>query len=543
VKSGDQSTTAGHKRATAQDRPGEDQKSQVFMYYLTATAVTCGALVMVIEVLGSRVLGPFFGVSLFVWTSLITVTLVALALGYALGGILSDRRGTPGYLYGIILAAGILVLAIPAAKGVLLKASLPLGLRMGALVSSLLLFGPSLFLLGCVSPYIVKIAATEMKSLGRTVGFFYALSTGGSFIGTLLTGFVLIAYLGINRIFEAAGLILIAISLGYFAFFRKKYPLLVFLILPALFLFHAHTPVSKVMANGTRATEIFSKDSFYGNLKVVDYSYGPVHTRELLIDGLIQGGVDMNNGLSVYAYAYAVQYLPYMLNPSGKNCLVIGLGAGLVPMWYDKKGIRTDVVDIDPEVVAIARKFFGFNISGKTIISDARHFLMTTKENYDYVVLDVFNGDTTPGHVLSLEAIRLIKERMSDRGILAINLVGSLKEKNLMTASVVKTLESVFTVVDVYPLFNKDRDNGNMAIIAYAAPRISSNPDMFRKIPVHLLARKEIDRLMDQPFHFPGGTPSFVLTDDYNPIDIHDNWLKEIVRKNILEGTDWEILI
>ena len=194
-----------------------------FTYYLIMTAMLCGALVMVIEVLGSRVIGPFFGVSLFVWTSLITVTLVALAAGYAAGGVLADKKADPDYLYAIILAAGLLVLAVPWSKAVVLKATLPLGLRLGALASALLLFGPSLFLLGCVSPYIVRLAAREMTSIGRTVGLFYALSTVGSFFGTLLTGFVLIAWLGVSRIFHVTGLLLIALAVVYFIIVKRRF--------------------------------------------------------------------------------------------------------------------------------------------------------------------------------------------------------------------------------------------------------------------------------------------------------------------------------
>jgi hypothetical protein len=93
-----------------------------FIMYLIITAIVCGALIMVVEILGSRVIGPFFGVSLFVWTSLITVTLIALAAGYAVGGLISDRKRSPDYLYGIILVAGFLVLVIPIMKGVVLGA-------------------------------------------------------------------------------------------------------------------------------------------------------------------------------------------------------------------------------------------------------------------------------------------------------------------------------------------------------------------------------------------------------------------------------------
>src|SRR5512145_1276773 len=127
--------------------------SRSFLLFLLFTAVVCGALIMVIEVLGSRVIGPFFGVSLFVWTSLITVTLVALAAGYALGGYLADRHGNADWLYGLIIAAGVAVCLVPLAKAPVLKASLALGLRVGSLAGSAALFGVPLLLLGCVSPY------------------------------------------------------------------------------------------------------------------------------------------------------------------------------------------------------------------------------------------------------------------------------------------------------------------------------------------------------------------------------------------------------
>jgi spermidine synthase len=525
------------------DTPMSTPVARVFTYYLVATAMICGALVMVIEVLGSRVLGPFFGVSLFVWTSLITVTLVALAAGYAVGGILSDRKGDAAYLYGIILAAGILVLLIPALKPMVLKACLPLGLRMGALVSALLLFGPSLFLLGCVSPYIVKLAAREMSSIGRTVGLFYALSTLGSFAGTLLTGFVLIAYLGVNRIFEVTGLVLAGLALFYFFLFKGKAAAPLLLAVPLALLFQAPLPVSKVMPSGTTVTEVFSRDSFYGSVKVVDYSHGQAHTRELMIDGLIQGGMDMNNRLSIYEYAYLLEMLPYHINPDGRNCLVIGLGAGLVPMWYEQQGIRTDVVDIDPVVVDIARRFFGFRVSGEVILSDARHYLMTAGRSYDYVVLDVFNGDTTPGHILSREALQMVRARMSERGVLAINLIGSLTERNLMTASVVKTLRSVFDQVDIYQAGSYENGHGNLAILAYSFAPVPRMRSAARDFPVHAMAREGVEHAFTRPVQMPEHASAFVLSDDYNPIDFFDSSLKEDVRRDILKNTDWDILI
>lgn len=519
------------------------QHSKGFIAYLIATTALCGALVMVLEVLGSRVIGPFFGVSLFVWTSLITVAMVALAIGYAIGGHLSDRKSSPDWLYGIIMLAGILVILIPALKGPILQISLPLGLRWGSLVSAFLLFGPSLFLLGCVSPYVIKIAAREMHNIGRTVGSFYAISTIGSVVGTLLTGFVLIAHLGVNRIFLLTGTLLIALGVIYFVFMRKKYAALLTALIPFLFVPDS-VSVSKTMPNGTHVERIANRDSFYGNLKVVDYSYQTTHTREMIIDGLIQGGMDMNSKLSVYEYPYLLQFLPYALNPDGKNCLVIGLGGGVVPTWYQAQGINTEVVDIDQAVVEFAHTYFDFNPAIPVHIEDARYFLIHTKNRYDYLIVDVFNGDTTPGHLLSIEAMRLAKQRLSPGGILAFNLSGDIKQDTLMTASTIKTLQSEFDQVAVYPVFKREEGIGNMVIVAYNGPQKTLQLDRIKDQRIHPMASELVElSLKTPPFSFPPQTDAMVLSDNYNPVDFYDLPLKEKVRSHILESTNFDILL
>jgi spermidine synthase len=518
--------------------------SRPFLFYLIATAMVCGALVMVIEILGSRVIGPFFGSSLFVWTSLITVTLVALAAGYAVGGIVSDRRPSPANLYGIILLSGALILLVPVLKGPVLKATVSWGLRTGAFTSSLALFGPPLFLLGCVSPYLVRIAADEMRNIGRTVGVLYAISTVGSFLGTVLTGFLLIAYFSVNAIFAVVGGLLIMLAAGYFLIFRRSGYALVCLVLPLL-LYQQEGPVSKVLANGTTVTKLYSKDTFYGNLKVVDYSYGDHRHRELMIDGLIQGGMDMNSRLSVYEYSYYLQFLPYGLNPAGRNCLVIGLGAGLVPAWYDSRGIKTDIVDIDPDVVQIAKNYFGLAVSGDIIVSDARYYLNTASKRYDYIILDVFNGDATPGHILSLEALQLVKARLSERGILGINLIGSLRHESFMTVSIIKTLEQVFHAVDIYPNYavETSEGGGNITVLAHDALFKPFDRKAIANLPVHPAASSGVSRFLGGTYHLTDDAPGIILTDSYNPIDFHDIWLKEWVRTTILKGIDMDVLI
>lgn len=523
-----------------------DKHGKPFRSYLLLTAVICGALIMVIEVLGSRVVGPFFGVSLFVWTSLITVTLIALAAGYSVGGIASDRHGSPAYMYGLIVLASVFVLLIPVLKAPVLKICVPMGLRGGAFMSTLLLFGPALFLLGCVSPYLVKIAARQLQNLGRVVGGLYALSTIGSTVGTVLTGFVLIAFLGVDKIFLLTGIILIGLSVGYFVLFEKRYWALALLLLPLLL----YQPVEYgviTRKDGTTVNIVHKQESYYGEVKVVDYSFGSRHIRELLIDGMIQGGIDMENRLSLYEYSYYVQYLSYMLNPAGKRCLAIGLGAGLIPQWFERQGVSCDIVDIDPAVVHASQKYFNLDISGESVIDDARYFLTTTKKHYDFIVLDVFNGDVTPSHLLSLEALRLLSQRLSPGGVVAINMIGSIGENTYMTASVIKTLAVVFDHAELYPTFDVLPNNGvgNLILMAYNGRSRSLQPQNAQRLrlAIHPRLDKSIREHLGTQFRFPADTPAMVLTDDYNPIDFYDSWLRERLRRDLLQGMDWDVML
>lgn len=520
------------------------ENNRAFLIFLLFTALISGALVMVIEVLGSRVVGPFFGVSLFVWTSLITVTLLALAGGYALGGLLSDRFERPAMLFGIIFLAGLLTLLIPILKGPVLKACLPLGLRGGAFASTLILFGPVLLLLGCVSPYLVKLTASKLKNIGRVVGNLYALSTIGSTAGTVLTGFVLIAYLSVDQIFALTGGLLMALSALYFVVFQRQWVAALGLVLPFL-LYQPEAPVVRNMADGTRVELVHRVDNYYGDIKVVDYSFGAKRHREMIIDGMIQGGIDLADNQSIYEYNYFIQFLSYMLAPQGKRCLVIGLGLGAVPTWYENQGIQCDVVDINPAVVDIARDYFGFQNSGDLFIEDARYFLNSTQRRYDYIVLDVFNGDVTPGHLLSVEALSLMRDRLTPGGVLAVNLIGSLRRETYMTASVVKTLDTAFDTVDVFPAFDQRQSEigiGNIILMAYQGPQRSLQVD-HQRFQTHPSVRRTVFGNLGRRFEFPPGTPAIVLTDDYNPIDFFDGWLRETVRKMILQTTDWDILI
>lgn len=514
--------------------------------YLIFTTFVTGTIIMVIELIGSRVIGPPFGVSLFVWTSLITVTLVSLALGYWIGGRLADSKASPLLLYLIILASGVYLVAIPLLKGFILEPALSLGLRAGSLVSSTVLFGPPLFLLGMVTPYIVKLyMAEDSSTIGKTVGWLYAVSTCGSFTGTLITGFVLIPNIGVNNIIYLSSFILISLTAGYLVLFRGKRLSAALVIVPAVLLFTPARLPSVTRPDGTLVTLLANEDTAYGQIKVVDYSYGDAHLRELLLDNIIQGGIDMNTGLSIFSYPYYIERLSLAYNKDAKNALVVGLGCGVIPRDFKAyRGLKTDVVEINKRVADIADKYFSFNGSADSVyIGDGRYFLKSGTSGYDIIVLDAFSGDTTPSHLMSLESFELVKKRLSDNGVLLINFIGgNLLEDQAVPTSLFRTLKEVFKNVDVYTAPGYDNPMPsviNLTFVAYDGLR--DVKAAAQASPVYPPLKEDVEGIYARKIALDAGP--FLFTDDYNPIDFYDVRLRERFRTLTIRTSDRAIVV
>ena len=186
------------------------KRSHIFLYVIVSMS---GAAVLAIELLGTRVLGPFYGVSLFLWSALISVTLAALSAGYALGGRIADRRGTLKGLAFILAAAGVWICIIPLLRHPVILLLEPLGLRITVLLAATILFFPPLMLLGMVSPWAVKLKTSSLSEVGRSAGNLYAISTIASVAAALLTGFVLIPGFAVSRLILGIGAFLLLASL------------------------------------------------------------------------------------------------------------------------------------------------------------------------------------------------------------------------------------------------------------------------------------------------------------------------------------------
>jgi predicted membrane-bound spermidine synthase len=186
-----------------------------------------GAVLMALEIVGSRLLSPFFGNSVFVWSSLISVFLISLSVGYHLGGKLADKMPDPKVLSVIIFGSGILIFIIPFIQEPVNNAifDFDLGMKISPLIASSLLFLLPSILMGAVSPFAVKMSATSIETLGNVSGNISAISTIGNIFGTLFTSFYLIPTIGTKLIINLLGLTLLLSSgliLVYCRFFSKN---------------------------------------------------------------------------------------------------------------------------------------------------------------------------------------------------------------------------------------------------------------------------------------------------------------------------------
>lgn len=490
---------------------------------------------MVIELLGTRLIAPFYGASLYVWASLISVTMIALAIGYYAGGHWADHTRRTG-LALIIALAGLLTLVIPWMTAPVLLATDSLGLQMGTFISTLILFTPSLIMLGMVGPFAVKLATDNLSGVGASTGSIYAVSTVGSVVGTLLLGFYLFPRIGSREIFMGVGLGLMVLAALVAFFERKRIPLnyslipVVMLALPAMIISSgglssgnaASTPVSASGSNEQAYQVRFERESLYGWVRVLDNP--ATNIRLLMADASTIGAASISHGKNLLTYQKIVDLLP-RLAPGIERALLIGQGAGHMATNLLRFGITTDTIEIDPAVAEAAQDYFDFKPTGKRIIGDARYEIRKLQGSYDLIILDVFTGGTEPVHLLTEETLRQVNGLLSEQGILALNFVSFLDSgENLALASVSKTLAQVFPHHLVF-ISEPGVDFNDFIFIATQYPLSIGDGQLSRTQQVWLNERLlTIDT-----------SRGIILTDNLNPLEALQARKSEYYRQLIVE--------
>jgi len=400
-----------------------------------------GAAVLAVEIVGTRIIGPVFGVDLFVWAALLAVTLGSLAVGYYAGGVLADRRPVPRLVGGVVVAAGLALCVSRWITSVVLGAAMGLGPRGGPLLSAVLLFAPCLTALGMVGPIAVRLALSDALVAGRRVGSMYAVSTAGSVLGTLLIAFVFLPAFDTGQ--TVVGIAFMLIVTGGVSLARHwRAAALVALIAPALALGSSPPPLPSGVEVLDRA------QSLYGAVQVIDDTNRGV--RFLRADHSVIGAQFTADGSAAFSFLHLLEAVRFA-RPDAKEVLQIGLGIGSLPRALEHAGMRVDVVEIDPAVVRLARSHFGFSSRGRLHVEDARTFLHTTDERYDVVLHDAFTGGTTPEHLLSVEVVERVHAILRPRGVLVLNFVGFHDGPHAEASRVVaRTLRAVFRNVQAF---------------------------------------------------------------------------------------------
>jgi spermidine synthase len=491
-----------------------------------------GAAVLILEILGTRVISPFYGATVYVWSALIVVTLASLAAGYALGGALADRasnacpkgaqshgpsgprdRGKPraGVCAMLACSGGWLLLVQPLRRPVLLAAS-SLGVQAGALASAAALFAVPLVCLGAVGPLCIRLRTEALDRLGREVGWVNAVSTAGSVAGALLAGFWLVPRLPVSASLLALAAALLGAALLFGWSLLRRGTRIAALSVAALGVGLSAAAPSAPRPAGESLRE--RARSFYGDIRVVDRPFR--NRRTLFIDGVANTVAALDTLDSTSRYIMAFEALP-LFRPAAKKALMIGLGGGaLVGRFREHYGVATDVVEIDPVIERLARTWFAFEPSGRVSTEDGRMFLERSGEAYDFIVIDAFNGDQHPYHLFSKEAFAAASRRLSPGGVLAINAIGFPDgPRDGLKRSMAATLGAVFRHVRVAAAREYDRgedDCVNMMFFASDAPLAFARPAPAGRPELAAYAA-EFDALSLET------GVGVVSTDDRNPIE------------------------
>jgi len=438
---------------------------------LRLTVFIGGASVMIVELVGSRLVAPFLGSSLIVWTTLIGVILGALSLGYWLGGRLADNKATISRFGLLILASAVTVAAVlwlSLYLGAVSRFALDwLGVAGSTVLCTLYLFALPSVVLGMVSPYALKLSLKTTDFTGRIAGSLYALSTIGSIVGTFAAGFWLIPSLGSFKTLAFVALVLVLSSLMFLRRWPAALVLVAVLYTGATTLllpekFFAYQSVKAEWESGYNRLFLVSGSDRETNRPIISLMSGPRVAQSARFS-------DEDNDL-VFEYTKFFRRAKEW-NSSIDKALMIGGGAYSVPRDFLKHQPQAviDVVEIDPLYTKIAREHFNLKDSERMNIyhEDGRIFL-SSHGGYDVILLDAFNNSgSVPFHLATREAIQQFHNALSDDGVIIVNMIGSIDGKgSRFIQAELASYQAVFPFVALYPLGAKSELIQNIMLVA-----------------------------------------------------------------------------
>jgi predicted membrane-bound spermidine synthase len=435
------------------------------------------------ELVSGKMTEPFFGAGLESWTCVLVSIMAGFALGYFLGSMLSSKNSPAKWVFRLTAAASaLLLLLLLLGDGWMGTLYRQFGASSLLLIQFLLSF-PPIFLLSATSPLLIRLKVAEAGDPGRASGTLLALSTLGGVAGIFASGFWLLPTFGLGTWLVMHTFLLAALALLWHLLQRQSgwLPLLTSAVLLV--------GVCGVVA--LRQVKLpddilYRNTGLHGELIVTDMplekEYGGWDRRMILNNRIAQTAINPEANISLWDYPHYLSSVAGM-QPAGGKALLLGMAGGTVAVELTQLGYAVDAVDLDPRMETIGRSYFNLPPSTNVFIDDARHYLNTTPQRYDLVVMDLFSAEGQPAHVFSQEAFTQVKEVLTPEGLLIINYHGFFDgEEGLGTRSVVRTLRT--TGLNTYTVATPGSPvQRNLLLIGTQRP--IANPDRmhFRQNP------------------------------------------------------------
>lgn len=517
-------------------------KDKILVYM---TSFFAGMSIMAVELSATRLLAPYFGTSMIIWTVVIGLIMIALSIGNILGGRLADKYAPKpdngyGKLYSLIWTASLWIAIIPlvgkyiiALSVVILVWIFPKNLILaGSVFSCLVVFSFPLVILGMVSPYLVKLGIKNMETNGKVTGEIYGLSTIGSIIGTFVPTFITIpSGLGTSKTFYIFALILNLIALAYFISVNKhvkRTAVSALIILTLIFL-----PLNSAYAFWK--TDIIEKESAYNYLQVEKRNESTIFSTNVAIG--VQSVYKKNNPLTGLYFDYLLAGTFFIDRSASfdKNLsvLVLGLGTGTFPkqLKHFFPQSRIDGVEIDAKVISLAKEYFDLRNEEVTVhINDGRVFLKDKAVGkYDLIIIDAYHDITIPFHMATKEFYSEVKQHLNPDGVLVLNInIHSEKDTRLMdymTQTVKAAMRKVYRC-------DLNFDTNSLIFASESANCLPTYLENIRLVPtahpLYSIVRYISNNLSEVTQN------GMVLTDEVAPVEILGHKvLDELVQVNV----------
>lgn len=452
----------------SKDEQIQSFSDSVSPYMVLLIAALEGTMVMVVEIIGARMLGPIYGASFHVWVVTIGITLTSLAIGYFLGGLLADRKPYLKTVYVVLLLASAFMVLMHFTARIAIFTFSPLDLSVSLLLSSLAILFPPLVLLGMIPTLLIRVGTRSSSDSGKTAGFVFSASSFSGIVSLFLLGFWIIPNFGLTYPSIIAGICLGIIPLIHFGK-KMEYPSIFYMV----FVILSYSQIANV--NSSKNVKVLEySEGLFGQVLVMEYfvnaDTGLTKSTRLYLNRVKQSSIAPKQHKKA-SYLHYVETLSQVI-PKNSNTLIVGLGGGLLANVLSDAGFKVDAVELDERIVEASRTYFDLRLDVNVVVDDGRHFLETTQKKYDLIVMDAFKGGYQPENLLTVETFERINKMLTEDGIMVLNYVGYLEGKpGLFGRSVLKTIQTMGLEVRLLPTPGAD-PHRNLLYLANRKPEV-----------------------------------------------------------------------